>query len=116
MSGTDGHKCEESFKFQLEDVNVEQLSRGKSEKKVGEQLIVHILPDCFREGYGTVPRVIFVRECYRRLYDKVSVSMLDVKNDHSATLFTGVPGIGKSLFLVYFIYRFLHDDRFQDKT
>ena len=31
------------------------------------------------------------------------------------TLFTGVPGIGKSLFLVYFIYRYLHDDRFSDK-
>ena len=31
------------------------------------------------------------------------------------TLFTGIPGIGKSLFLVYFIYRFLHDDRFEDE-
>lgn len=32
------------------------------------------------------------------------------------TLFTGVPGIGKSLFLVYFLFRFLHDNRFLDKT
>ncbi len=30
-------------------------------------------------------------------------------------MFTGVPGIGKSLFLIYFIHRYLADDRFPDK-
>eukprot|EP01033_Poteriospumella_lacustris_P000245 gene245-164_t len=34
---------------------------------------------------------------------------------YGVTLFTGVPGNGKSLFLVYFIYRFLTDERFEDK-
>jgi hypothetical protein len=42
--------------------------------------------------------------------------MVDPSLDFGATLFTGVPGIGKSLFLVYFIYRFLADDRFTDKS
>ncbi len=33
----------------------------------------------------------------------------------SLMLFTGVPGVGKSLFLVYFICRFLRDNYFSDK-
>ena len=35
--------------------------------------------------------------------------------ERGVALFTGVPGIGKSLFLIYFLYRYLHDDRFHDK-
>lgn len=31
------------------------------------------------------------------------------------TLFTGVPGIGKSLFMIYFLFMFIVDDRFTDK-
>ena len=41
--------------------------------------------------------------------------MLDASLDYCVTLFTGVPGIGKSLFMVYFISRFLTDERFTDK-
>ena len=37
-------------------------------------------------------------------------------NSSSLTWFTGVPGIGKSMFLLYYIYRFLPDDRFPDKS
>ena len=42
--------------------------------------------------------------------------MVDASLDYCATLFTGVPGIGKSLFMVYFISRFLVDERFTDKS
>jgi hypothetical protein len=77
-------------------------------------LKVDLLPDCFETRYGNIPPVIYVRECYRSLYDTASASIL-IKQASAATLFTGVPGIGKSLFLVYFIYRFLHDERFEDK-
>ena len=59
---------------------------------------------------------IYVRECYRQLDETVSAGMLSNETCHSATLFTGVPGIGKSLFLLYFIFRFLDDDRFNDKS
>jgi hypothetical protein len=51
----------------------------------------------------------------RRLYDIVSDFMLSGSSYQSATLFTGVPGIGKSLFLIYLIFRFLDDLRFPEK-
>jgi putative protein kinase ArgK-like GTPase of G3E family len=53
---------------------------------------------------------------HREIYMTVSHSMLDENKDNSSSWFTGVPGIGKSMFLLYFIYRFLEDDRFSNKT
>jgi len=41
--------------------------------------------------------------------------MVDASLSGCVTLFTGVPGIGKSLFMLYFISRFLVDERFTDK-
>jgi hypothetical protein len=82
----------------------------------GQHLIVHELPQSFRLRYGLIPESIFVRECYSRLYEIVSGRMLDPSMNFGATLFTGVPGIGKSLFLVYFIHRFLIDANFEDKS
>ena len=75
---------------------------------------MHQLPVCFYERYGSTPQNIFVRDCYRKLYEIVSDLMYDENIVHAATLFTGIPGIGKSLFLVYFIYRFMYDERFDD--
>ncbi|KAJ1407447.1 hypothetical protein B484DRAFT_423651 [Ochromonadaceae sp. CCMP2298] len=65
--------------------------------------------------YGSIPKKIYVRDCYKTLYKCAAQSRIRQQNGYSATLFTGVPGIGKSLFLVYFIYRFLADERFADK-
>ena len=56
-----------------------------------------------------------MRDCYGKLYSIVSDLMLGGLMNYGVTLFTGVPGIGKSLFHIYFIYRFLHDNRFPDK-
>jgi hypothetical protein len=78
-------------------------------------LMIEELPWVFEARYGKIPPQIFVRDCYIRLYEIASGLMYDGSMDSGATLFTGVPGIGKSLFLVYFIFRFLHDDRFEDK-
>ena len=55
----------------------------------------------------------FIRNSYRRLYKIVSGTML--RTSRSTMLFTGVSGIGKSLFLLYFICRFLGDNRSPDK-
>jgi hypothetical protein len=96
--------------FELQNVTV-----GIGPESASVQVLkVDLLPDCFDKRYGNIPPVIYVRECYRSLYDTASASIL-IKQASAATLFTGVSGIGKSLFLVYFIYRFLHDDRFEDK-
>ena len=94
---------------------VDTDSEGAPVHRKGQQLIVHELPERFQLRYGKIPQKIFVRECYRELYETVSALMLRQELDFAVTLFTGVPGIGKSMFLVYFIYRFLHDGRFVDK-
>ena len=104
------------FRFTLvENVTVCAASEGADVySECEQQLKIHQLPLSFEDRYGSIPEIIYVRECYRDLYDTASASML-IKQPNAATLFTGVPGIGKSLFLVYFIYRFLHDARFKDK-
>ena len=104
-----------SFKFELTDVIVDTLSLDTSGYQ-GEFLIVKELPECFYQQYGKIPEKIFVRECYHKLYEIAAESILNSESGkYSATVFRGIPGIGKSLFLIYFIYRFLHDDRFTDK-
>eukprot|EP01039_Chlorochromonas_danica_P010110 gene10110-11190_t len=105
----------ETFRFELELVLVRTFSEGTFVDLHGQHLIAHQLPETFPQRYGQIPRKIFVRDCYSQLYDKVSDLMLRGSMEFGATLFTGIPGIGKSLFLIYFIYRFLQDDRFPDK-
>ena len=97
-------------------MSADSVSEGPLFQLPGEQLTINQLPAHFAPRYGKIPETIYVRECYRELYKTASDSMLAECSGNSATLFTGVPGIGKSLFLVYFIYRFLHDDRFPNKT
>ena len=105
----------QTFRFDMNASSVDNSSQGVETSLSGEYLVVLALPDCLEDRYGRLPEKIYVRDCYRRLYEIVADLMLSGALERGATLFTGVPGIGKSLFLVYFIYRFLHDDRFLDK-
>eukprot|EP01031_Cornospumella_fuschlensis_P032164 gene32164-38904_t len=105
----------EQFLFELSSVTVDTFSEGMTESIHGEHLLVKKLPEVFRQRYGSIPKKVYVRDCYRTLYKLASDSMVDVTRDFGVTLFTGIPGIGKSLFLVYFIFRFLTDERFKDK-
>ena len=102
--------------FELSSVNVDIFSEGTTKSIHGEHLLVKTLPKVFKQRYGTIPKTIYVRDCYRELYKIATDSMVDASLDYCATLFTGVPGIGKSLFMVYFISRFLVDERFTDKS
>ena len=105
------------FRFTLENVTMCAASEGADVySECEQQLKIHQLPVSFdgRYGDGAIPETIYVRESYRNLYETASASM-HPNQPSAATLFTGVPGIGKSLFLVYFIFRFLHDERFEDK-
>ena len=97
----------EAFRFEIIDVIVHGVA--------GQHLIIHQLPKLFLARYGEIPQIIFVRDCYGKLYSIVSDLMSEGLMNYGVTLFTGVPGIGKSLFLVYWIYRFLQDNRFPDK-
>lgn len=101
--------------FELSSATVDIFSEGITESIHGEHLLVKKLPEVFTQRYGPIPKKVYVRDCYRTLYKLASDSMVDASLDFGAALFTGVPGIGKSLFLVYFIFRFLTDERFNDK-
>jgi hypothetical protein len=101
--------------FELSSVAVDIFSEGITESIPGEHLLVKKLPEAFVVRYGSIPEKIYVRDSYKALYESAAQSRISQNVGYSATLFTGVPGIGKSLFLVYFIYRFLTDERFEDK-
>jgi hypothetical protein len=77
-------------------------------------LKINALPDVFYKRYGHIPTNIYIRQCYRRLYEINSELMLTYTKPFPTTLFTGAPEIGKSMFLIYFVL-FLHDPRFNDK-
>lgn len=80
-----------------------------------EYLEIVNLPKVFYKRYGSIPSRIYIRHCYRKLYEIVTNLMETYEKPFPAALFTGVPGIGKSLFLIYFLFMFLRDDRFPDK-
>jgi len=101
--------------FELISVEIDIFSEDSTTAIRGDHLLVKKLPTVFRERYGAIPDRVFVRDCYRTLYKIATDSMVDASLDYCVTLFTGVPGIGKSLFMVYFIFRFLADERFTDK-
>ena len=92
------------IRFEPKDVDVHDVP--------GQHLIVQQLPRLCRDRYSNISQSIFVRDCSGKLYTIVSRLMYpDLLN--GVTLFNGVTGIGKSLFLVYFNYWFLQDNRFQ---
>eukprot|EP01036_Dinobryon_divergens_P035534 gene35534-46071_t len=91
------------------------FSLQKDQLSGDEFLILNDLPMEFIHRYGLIPSKIYNRRCYKQLYDITAGEMSSGRIEWGVTLYTGVSGIGKSLFLIYFIYRFLHDDRFPDK-
>ena len=82
----------------------------------GVHLNIVSLPTIFEDRYTDIPSSLYIRDCYRDLYTIYSERMITGCMRRSVALFTGVPGIGKSMFLIYFLYRFLKDGRFPDKT
>ncbi len=94
-------RTKEKFNFDLVDI----VSEGMHEFIAGQHLIVRMIPLLFINRYGNIPDRIYVRDFYKALYAAHSQLLHLRDNSCSVTLFTGVPGIGKSLF------RFMRDDR-----
>lgn len=109
------NKVTVAFRGKVVPFKIPLYSEGVVQEFEGEYLETEDLPAIFKERYRKIPKRIYVRHCYRRLYDIVTHLMPLYHDQLPATLFTGVPGIGKSLFLIYFIFRFLQDPRFPDK-
>ena len=85
-------------------------------KTDGKKLMLENVPLEFRRRYGSLPREMYIRECYEDLYEEATLYMLDPMKSTPSILFTGVPGIGKSIFLIYFLWRYSQDGRFEGKS
>ena len=59
---------------------------------------------------------IYVRDSYKSLYELIKQRILKEEFELAVGLITGVPGIGKSYFLLYIIYRFINDESFHSKS
>ena len=78
-------------------------------------LILDSIPPELEARYGAIPNKILVRKCYEDLYEAITAKMLNPDIKRGTVLCTGTPGIGKSIFMIYFICRHSLDDRFADK-
>lgn len=105
-----------AFELVTNDVGIEAASQNVAQQEHGDFLIIRELPDIFFRRYlRSMPRKLLIRKCYKEIYAQVSENMLRCNDRLPTFLLSGVPGIGTSMFLIYFLYRFLHDDRFPDK-
>ncbi len=103
------------FRFGFEQITF--IDENGMEQPAGIVLILEAIPKEFsrRYGNGSIPHRMYIRTCYVELYDQVTEEMLSPNTSAPAMLFTGVPGIGKSMFMIYFLCRFQTDIRFTDK-
>lgn len=115
-----GRICRLLFHFE----DIVQKEEGKELQEIiiedektafpSQNLVLDKIPVEFNYRYRKIPKSIYVRRCYLELYDLVSKMMLG-DYEQPAFLFTGISGIGKSMFLIYFLCRYSMDDRFVDK-
>ena len=85
-------------------------------------LIIESFPYGIIGTLGVDLQKILVRSCYEELYEIVTAAMLEPGEEISdgviampRFLFRGVSGIGKSVFMIYFLCRYSTDDRFTDR-
>ena len=66
-------------------------------------------------GYELIKKIesrIFIRKCYKEMYDLI-MKMNKIEDEKiTKFLITGTPGIGKSLFTLYFIKRYLDENNY----
>lgn len=79
-------------------------------------LVLYRLPSQFVGRYGRICKRLLIRKCYEGLYEIVLQEIVSGHINGSAMLFTGVPGIGKSMFMIYFICRLSRDYRMQETS
>jgi hypothetical protein len=106
-----------SLRFRIQNIS-RVFTDGNGVEKIsfGNMLLLDEIPLEFDLRYGRVPRCIFIRKCYEELYDTVTSIMLEPTISMPAVLFTGVPGIGKSIFMIYFLCKYSVDIRFIEKS
>jgi len=87
------------------DVFCRELSTGKGVVVGGAEFIQfkHKLL-----GMSAYPEKLFVRECYKSLYDKVTEVLRKDKNGNVTTVM-GTPGIGKTVFGLLMMHRLLEE-------
>jgi len=73
-------------------------------------------PNLFSRRYGQLPESLVIRESYNSLYELICTNIKNPKVNQFVALVTGVPGIGKSMFILYFIYRYLQGEDLHKKS
>lgn len=87
--------------------------------QISETFLEFQLPNPIRERYfpfshSTESLRLYVRESYQHIYEIIKESMMAPK-EGLKILVTGVPGIGKSMLLLYIIFRFMNDESFSNQ-
>jgi hypothetical protein len=73
-----------------------------------------VLPPLAYARFPNLPEKLLIRESYVELYELLTKGLKDA-GGRGGGVVTGVPGIGNSVFGLYFVYRFINDPNFQDK-
>ena len=84
---------------------------------------IQSFPTRLKIHFGVDFTKILVRSCFEELYEEITAEMLSPTSKISGVgfvakqtfLVTGVTGVGKTMFMVYFLCRYSRDDRFADK-
>ena len=66
----------------------------------------------FTKRFGKIPARIYIRQCYLEMYDLLVGTMIE---EVPVSLVTGVPGIGKSMFCLYFLVRLMTEQKIGGK-
>lgn len=96
------------------NIRVECLPR-QVQDFTGEILEIEGLPNMITTRYSISSSLsLYCRKCYTALYSRLKQVMLD-NVSCPVMLISGVPGIGKSMFSIYFMIRMMIDEEFPVK-
>jgi len=74
-------------------------------------------PKLFKERYNSLLKTIVIRKSYEDLYKLMVSNMRSLPENKCADiLLTGVPGLGKSVSIIYFIYQYIKDSNTHFKS
>ena len=100
--------------------DVQEMWRALKDATYNESTRVLSLPEGTRFAIVIVRRVVrrlFVREVYEAMFEYIQdgVATATRKSESYARIITGTPGMGKSMFLLYILWKLRKDSNFRGK-
>ena len=73
-------------------------------------LVAPVAPTALQLSFYVVPNIqhIYIRSHYDKIFSKLPLS--EYVQDGTYTMITGTPGVGKSLFACYCVWKLIHDE------